>query len=122
MATYNNVGKGQFFVEKDWQEGSKRPLYKGSSEIDGTQFDIALWARVSQKGQNYLSIVFYPKGGKDIVGTGALFEKTGAGRKAPCLTGKAEVFGVALELAVWRQTSEAGNEYFRLKVDVKEEA
>lgn len=33
----------------------KRPDYKGTALIDGVEYEVALWNRVSQKGTSFLS-------------------------------------------------------------------
>ena len=37
------------------EEGSKQPDYKGSIDVDGTPYDIALWIRESKDGKKYFS-------------------------------------------------------------------
>jgi uncharacterized protein (DUF736 family) len=121
--TYEKVGNGRFF-ENDQGGNEKRPLFKGTSEINGVEFDIALWPRTAKSnGSRFLSIQFSVKGARESVGDGALFLRDQKSPKAPAFSGPLEVGGRKFEGSVWRQTSEKGNEYYSLKIEtVTEEA
>ena len=114
--TYEKVGKGRFFNETP--ENEKQPNFKGKAEIAGKEFDLAIWRRTSKAGSRYLSVSFSLPGEREQIGNGALFERDNKNRKAPRLTGPAEIGGRNFEMGVWPQVSEAGNEYFSVKFEL----
>lgn len=57
---YDNNRSGALF-KNDKKESEKHPDYKGSCEIDGTEYWVSSWLNVSKKGTKYLSLKFSPK-------------------------------------------------------------
>lgn len=117
--TYTKVGAGNFFYENPQTE--KQPAFKGKVEISGREFELAAWPRTSKGGHNYLSVQFSIPGQRERVGDGALFERQPKNHKAPRMSGPLEIQGIEFMGSVWPQKSEAGNEYFRMKVELVEE-
>ena len=50
MSDYDNNLTGVLFVN-DKQGNEKRPDYKGSAEIDGVQYWVSGWKKMTSKGQ-----------------------------------------------------------------------
>ena len=111
---YEKAGKGALFFESD-RDSDKRPLLKGSAEILERKFEVAAWPRTTDKGLNYLSLQV--KLGNDVVGNGAMFERANSNRKAPNMNGPVEISGLKFDFAAWKAKSEAGMEYYRMKID-----
>lgn len=61
--SYDNNLSGALF-KNDKKETEKHPDYKGSCEIDGTEYWVSSWLNTSGKGVKYLSLKFSPKGGE----------------------------------------------------------
>lgn len=53
--TYDNTNTFALFKNKDKEEGSKQPDYRGTINIDGVEKDISAWIRVSAKGEKFMS-------------------------------------------------------------------
>lgn len=49
---------GRLFKNPDYQEGSKRPMYKGQCEIDGITKAMAAWVKKSKDGKPYIYVTF----------------------------------------------------------------
>lgn len=61
--SYDNNLSGALF-KNDKKETEKHPDYKGSCEIDGTEYWVSSWLNTSGKGVKYLSLKFSPKDGE----------------------------------------------------------
>jgi uncharacterized protein (DUF736 family) len=60
---YDNNLTGALF-KNDRKESETHPDYKGSCEINGTEYWISSWLNESAKGKKYLSLKFQPKEGQ----------------------------------------------------------
>jgi uncharacterized protein (DUF736 family) len=60
--SYDNNLSGALF-KNDKKETEKHPDYKGSCEIDGTEYWVSSWLNESKNGRKYLSLKFSPKEG-----------------------------------------------------------
>ena len=58
--SYDNNLSGALF-KNDKKETEKHPDYKGSCEIDGTEYWVSSWLNESKNGRKYLSLRFSPK-------------------------------------------------------------
>jgi uncharacterized protein (DUF736 family) len=61
--SYDNNLSGALF-KNDKKETEKHPDYKGSCEIDGTEYWVSSWLNESKNGRKYLSLKFIPKDGQ----------------------------------------------------------
>ena len=61
--SYDNNLSGALF-KNDKKETDKHPDYKGSCEIEGTEYWLSAWLNTSGKGVKYLSLKFSPKDGE----------------------------------------------------------
>lgn len=61
--SYDNNLTGALF-KNDKMETEKHPDYKGSCEIDGTEYWVSSWLNESKNGRKYLSLKFSPKDGE----------------------------------------------------------
>lgn len=52
---YDNTNTFAMFKNKNKEEGSKQPDYRGTMNIDGVEKEIAAWIRVSGKGEKFMS-------------------------------------------------------------------
>ena len=58
--SYDNNLSGALF-KNDKKETEKHPDYKGSCEINGTEYWVSSWLKESKNGRKYLSLKFNPK-------------------------------------------------------------
>jgi len=58
--SYDNNLSGALF-KNDKKETEKHPDYKGSCEIEGTEYWVSSWLNESKNGRKYLSLKFSPK-------------------------------------------------------------
>lgn len=58
--SYDNNLSGALF-KNDKKETEKHPDYKGSCEINGTEYWVSSWLNESKNGRKYLSLKFSPK-------------------------------------------------------------
>jgi len=58
--SYDNNLSGALF-KNDKKETEKHPDYKGSCEIDGTEYWVSSWLNESKNGRKYLSLKFSAK-------------------------------------------------------------
>lgn len=58
--SYDNNLSGALF-RNDKKESEKHPDYKGSCEINGTEYWVSSWINESKKGKKYMSLKFSPK-------------------------------------------------------------
>lgn len=52
---YDNTNTGVLF-RKDKEGNEKRPDYKGTLNVEGKEYEIAGWKRVSKSGKAYVSL------------------------------------------------------------------
>jgi hypothetical protein len=63
MAEYDNTNRGVMF-KNDQGGNPKRPQYRGSINVDGTDYNLSAWVRESKKdGSKFLSLTVEPKQG-----------------------------------------------------------
>lgn len=55
MPDYDNTNSGAMFFEQD-PESDRHPNYKGSINVDGKDYWLSAWDKVSKSGKNYISI------------------------------------------------------------------
>jgi hypothetical protein len=61
MAEYDNTNRGVMF-KNDQNGNPKRPQYRGSLNVDGTDYNLSAWVRESKKdGSKFLSLTVEPK-------------------------------------------------------------
>jgi len=64
---HDNTNSGALF--KNDKEGKEsRPDYRGTLNVNGTEFWISAWLKSSKAGQKYMSLSVQPKLAKDIPG------------------------------------------------------
>ena len=61
--SYDNNLTGALF-KNDKKETEKHPDYKGSCEINGTEYWVSSWLNESKNGRKYLSLKFNAKEGQ----------------------------------------------------------
>ena len=72
--SYDNTNSGLLF-KQDLKENPKRPPLKGFLDVEGVQYNVAIWpmrnkdgsARVSRNGEQMYSIKVEPKDGQERV-------------------------------------------------------
>lgn len=57
---YNNENRGVLFLKQD-KESERHPDYTGEINIQGTDFFLSAWKKVSKNGNGYLSLSVTPK-------------------------------------------------------------
>ena len=60
MTEYDNNLRGALF-KNDRKENDTHPDYKGSCEIDGTEYWISSWIKSSKEGKKFMSLSFVSK-------------------------------------------------------------
>ncbi len=60
MSDYDNNLRGALF-KNDRKEKDTHPDYKGSCEIDGTEFWVSAWIKQSKAGAKFMSLSFEAK-------------------------------------------------------------
>ncbi len=60
MAEYSNTNSGALF-KNDRKETEKHPDYRGSLNVEGTEYWMSAWLKVSKKGDKYMSIAVSAK-------------------------------------------------------------
>jgi uncharacterized protein (DUF736 family) len=63
MAEYDNTNQGALF-KNDKKESEKHPDYRGSINVDGTDFWLSAWIKESKKGGKFMSLSVTAKDGK----------------------------------------------------------
>ena len=53
---YDNTNSGALFSNDDKREGKKDPDYKGSVNVEGTEYWVSSWINTSKAGQKYMSL------------------------------------------------------------------
>lgn len=59
MQEYDNTNSGTFFVN-DRKQQPNHPDYSGKVNIEGKEYYIKGWKKVSKSGTNFLSLAFNP--------------------------------------------------------------
>jgi uncharacterized protein (DUF736 family) len=72
---HDNTNSGALF-KNDKEGKDSRPDYRGTLNVNGTDFWISAWLKSSKAGQKYMSLSVQPKQAKDI--KGAVSHKTAA--------------------------------------------
>lgn len=57
---YDNENRGVLF-ENDKGDNPKRPDYKGSINVEGKEYWLSMWEKVSKANQSYYSLTVEPK-------------------------------------------------------------
>ena len=60
MSDFDNTNRGALFKNDD-KQAEKSPDYRGSINIDGTEFWVSGWVQTSKKGAKYMSLAIKPK-------------------------------------------------------------
>ncbi len=56
---YNNENKGSLGKNKYYEEGGKKPEFKGKGNFNGVSFEIAGWTRANKEtGEQFTSLSF----------------------------------------------------------------
>lgn len=63
MSEYDNTNTGALFKNDD-KASEKHPDYKGSINVNGEEFWLASWLKVSKAGKKYMSLSVEPKDAK----------------------------------------------------------
>jgi uncharacterized protein (DUF736 family) len=58
--TYDNTNTGALFKNAD-KKTDKHPDYTGSINIEGVEYWLSSWIKVSQKGAKFMSLAVKPK-------------------------------------------------------------
>ena len=56
MSEYDNTNSGALFKNNDKREGKKDPDYKGSVNVEGTEYWVSSWINTSKAGDKYMSL------------------------------------------------------------------
>jgi uncharacterized protein (DUF736 family) len=57
---YDNTNSGALFKNED-KESDNHPDYRGTLNVDGTEFWISAWLKTSKKGRRFMSLAVKPK-------------------------------------------------------------
>jgi uncharacterized protein (DUF736 family) len=60
MSDYDDTNRGALFKNIK-KESDKHPDYKGSLNVDGQEFWLSSWLKVSKSGEKYMSVSVTPK-------------------------------------------------------------
>jgi len=60
MADYDNTNTGALF-KNDKKVSEKHPDYKGTANVDGTEYWVSAWIKTSKSGQSFMSFAYTPK-------------------------------------------------------------
>lgn len=64
--SYDNTNRGVLF-KNDVRDNPKRPAYRGTINVGGTDYNLSAWIRESQKtGDKYMSLSVEPKQEKAV--------------------------------------------------------
>ena len=62
---YDDTNRGAMFPNQYKQEGSKQPDFRGVLNVDGKEYDLSCWVKMSKKGKEFYSISVKPKPASD---------------------------------------------------------
>ncbi|MCM5682937.1 hypothetical protein M8A51_25725 [Schlegelella sp. S2-27] len=57
---YDDTNRGALFKEQD-KQSDKHPDYKGSINVDGTDYWLSAWIKEAESGRKYMSLSVQPK-------------------------------------------------------------
>jgi hypothetical protein len=60
MTDFDNTNRGALFRNSDKTE-EKHPDYRGTINVDGTEYWVSSWIKTSKKGTKYMSLAVKPK-------------------------------------------------------------
>lgn len=60
MSDYDNTNTGALF-KNDKKSTERHPDYKGTANIEGTEYWVSAWIKVSKNGQKFMSFSYTPK-------------------------------------------------------------
>jgi len=60
MTDYDNTNTGALFRNDD-KETEKHPDYRGSINVNGSEFWLSAWIKTSKKGAKYMALAVKPK-------------------------------------------------------------
>ncbi|MCS5590702.1 MAG: DUF736 family protein [Candidatus Thioglobus sp.] len=55
MTQYDDTNRGVLFVQRD-KKTEKHPDFTGKLDVEGKEYRVAGWKRVSQNGANFISV------------------------------------------------------------------
>lgn len=64
MAEYDNTNRGALFSNKENKTAENHPDYKGSINVNGTDFWLSAWLKTSKEGKKFMSLSVMPKESK----------------------------------------------------------
>jgi uncharacterized protein (DUF736 family) len=77
MTQYDDTNRGVLFVQKD-KKTEQHPDFTGKLDVEGKEYRIAGWKRVSKNGANFLSIsIEEPRQPEDAPATDSTDEDDG---------------------------------------------
>ena len=56
--SFDNEMTGILFASASKEPGDSKPSYKGTCQIAGKKYEVAMWKKVSKKGVTFLSLQF----------------------------------------------------------------
>lgn len=60
MSDYDNTNQGALFENRN-RQSDRSPDYKGTLNVDGTEYWVSAWVKTSRKGEDYISMSVTPK-------------------------------------------------------------
>ena len=57
---YDNTNSGALFTNKD-KKTDKHPAYRGSINVEGTEYWLSAWIKESKEGKKYMSLAVQAK-------------------------------------------------------------
>lgn len=64
MTDYDNTNRGALF-KNDRKQKDTHPDYKGSLDVEGTEYWVSAWIKESRKGGKFMSLSLTPKEDED---------------------------------------------------------
>jgi uncharacterized protein (DUF736 family) len=61
MAEYDNTNRGALCNNKENKTAENHPDYKGSINVNGTDFWLSAWLKTSKEGKKFMSLSVTPK-------------------------------------------------------------
>lgn len=68
MAEYDNTNSGALF-KNDKRTNDRQPEYKGSLNVEGTEYWVSAWVKTSKAGQKFFSLALTPKDAQPAAAT-----------------------------------------------------